>query len=341
MRNYTSSFVSTELFKIGEEDGVLRTSQIRSSYKADFYLVRVRAASKLNDSLSRSIDLEINIDKESDSFFPTHLYQLTVEENRPPNEVLLELEPKLALDERRMLRYKLNPLLSTKPEMDWFELDYETGVLRTNSSGGIGSDHRAQHLIDCEQLDELVLSVDVFDIGNENRQEILVESLLIKVSITDLNDNSPVFDRSLDEFRPAMSEDDRSTAATERFVTRLKATDLDRTERNAAVGYEIVGVRNGELAWFRLEVNGNDGSASLFKVSGVELDREKTGLVFVRVRAFDLNEPSVFAEKEVEITLLDLNDNAPAIANSKLEISLDEEYPLYKVFLFFFVFLLI
>ncbi len=146
-RNYTSKF-NIDLFKIGEEDGVLKANQTRSSYQGDFYIIKVRAVSKLNESLSRTVDIVVDIDKNSDSLFAQRVYDKSAEENLPRGHVVLQLEPKKTLDERRQLRYKLNKMYSTD-RVDWFEIDYESGVLRTNSSASAG-------IVDCEQLDEVI-----------------------------------------------------------------------------------------------------------------------------------------------------------------------------------------
>lgn len=316
-KNYTSR-LNNDLFKIGIDDGILKTNQTRSNYQADFYMIKIRAVSKLNDSLSSIINLVVNLDKESDSLFPKRVYEISVDENLPVDHVILALKPK-RLDERRKLRYRINTM-SSMDNVDWFKLDYENGLLKTNSSK-----------IDCELVDEVILNIDVNDIGNENNEEVFIENLLVKIKINDLNDNQPQWDLSYD-YTVSINEDTNETIQNGRFITKFKATDLDRTEYNSLTDYEIVGVRNGQLGWFKLESNSNEKTSNLYKTSGVEMDREKSSHIIVRVRAFNVNDKSKYVERDVVINLIDLNDNTPVIANQVTLFTLDEDYSLFKVF---------
>ena len=328
-RNVTSK-VNMDLFKIGEEDGILKTNQTRSSYQAQYYIIKVRAVSKLNESLSSIIDLVIDIDKNSDSLFERRVYEKSIDENLEANAVVLQLEPKPSVDQRRLLRYKLNKAYSS--DIDWFTIDYISGILKTNESA-IGFSKNTSP-VDCEKQEEVLISVDVCDVGNENREEVFIENLLVKLRINDLNDNLPQFDFSYD-YAPTISEDDNTTISEERLITRFKTFDLDRTEENSLTDYEITSTKNFKMDWFRLEVNESDRTCSLIKLKNNNLDRERFKKFSVQVKAFNRNDKSKYALKDIHVTLTDLNDNEPVITNKLLEISLNEDQvlsiPFYKV----------
>ncbi len=172
----------------------------------------------------------------------------------------------------------------------------------------------------------------MYDLGNELREEVFIENLVVKLRILDLNDNAPKFDMSFD-FAPSMDEDDLSTIATERFIAKIKATDLDRTLFNSATECEIVDVVNGQIGWFTLKPNSLDNTVHLLKLPNVNLDREKHSTITVRVRAFNTNDRTRYAERDILIGLLDLNDNEPVItSDSNTDIKLAEDFPLYKTF---------
>lgn len=102
-----------------------------------------------------------------------------------------------------------------------------------------------------------------------------MENLLVKIKINDLDDNLPIFEPNY-MYDVKMDEDDNATIPLERFITRFRATDLDRTNRFSAIEYHIdsVSARGLSPDSFRLLVDQQTKEVSLFKLPGVNLDRD-------------------------------------------------------------------
>ncbi|XP_030047622.1 protocadherin Fat 4 [Microcaecilia unicolor] len=142
---------------------------------------------------------------------------------------------------------------------------------------------------------ELLLEVED---GGEPR---LRGRLRVNVTVTDANDNAPVFERA--QYRALLAED----AAPGSSVLRVSASDADEGS-NAEVRYEL------------LEEDGG-GGASPFRIDA------RTGLVTVRealdyesrrqytlsLRATDGGAPALAGRAEALVRLTDVNDNDPIV----------------------------
>ena len=93
----------------------------------------------------------------------------------------------------------------------WFSLDENTGIVRTTFNG-----ENVQQQIDYEQFKEVLLGVDVLD----SKTFDLIETVLVKISINDLNDNSPSFDLKYN-YEVTLDEDTNATVDMERFITKV------------------------------------------------------------------------------------------------------------------------
>lgn len=134
-----------------------------------------------------------------------------------------------------------------------------------------------------------------------------------------------------------MDEDDNSTKPIERFITRFRANDLDRTARLSTIEYRIDSVSSRSLSpnSFRLFVDEQNREVSLFKLAGVELDRDDSSTgnkIKVTVMAENPHDKLKFTRKVIIINLIDLNDNAPRIIDSDSEMTLSEAYKLNQAF---------
>jgi hypothetical protein len=92
----------------------------------------------------------------------------------------------------------------------WFSLDAKTGIVRTTNSEEQGFS------IDYEKFKEVLLGVDAID----PRTLEIIETIVIKIEINDLNDNPPVFDLKYN-YEVFIDEDNEQTSSQERLITKV------------------------------------------------------------------------------------------------------------------------
>ncbi|XP_029369131.1 protocadherin alpha-8-like [Echeneis naucrates] len=186
--------------------------------------------------------------------------------------------------------YKLSP-------NDYFSLDIQnTGDQR------VSAELVLQKPLDREKQDVIELTLTAIDGGKPPK----TGTLRIQVNVLDVNDNSPVFSKSLYKVQVVENVDPGTALLT------LTATDLDD------------GV-NGELIYSFTEtghlntddmfsLNDNTGEIT---VKG-NVDYEENQAFEIRVQARDKGTPPRSAHCKVLFEVVDINDNAPEISVSSL-----------------------
>ncbi|XP_068628013.1 fat-like cadherin-related tumor suppressor homolog [Battus philenor] len=175
-----------------------------------------------------------------------------------------------------------------------FRIDPDTGDLKV-----IG-------YLDRERESEYYLNVTVFDLGVPQRSS----SRLLPVTVLDVNDNPPRFQKTLASFRVT----ENAINGTEIF--RANATDRD-TGLFARVHYSLSGADDGEFCVER-------DTGALFVCA--PLDRERRALYELTVRATDGG--GLRAEALVRVAVDDVNDNAPRFALPSYSARVREDVPL-------------
>jgi hypothetical protein len=319
IRNETETRLDDlDLFKIDSDDGIIRATRSRSSYLADSYRLVIKAQSKLNETLFSKSNFFVNIDNMNDSLFDSRLYELNVDENISINRKIFQLVPKV----NKNLHYKINEKYSTIIGSKWFKLNEMIGILFTNSDE-----------IDYEKNSQVILSVDVFESSE------LIENLILKIDINDLNDNKPVFDLAYN-YEPQIFEDDKQQVDVERLITKFKAVDLDGTEANSRIEYKIESVsRPFKTNQFKLVKSDENDEVSLVKLAGTHLDRDDHRIqnsVTFKVIAEDNPDNVAFklkSEMTIALKLKDLNDNQAVITNNMVSsINVFESQKLFEPF---------
>ncbi|XP_029031863.2 fat-like cadherin-related tumor suppressor homolog isoform X7 [Osmia bicornis bicornis] len=204
------------------------------------------------------------------------------------------------------------------------DLDYNGKLVFCISSGdrdsvfGIDPDTGKLNVIgylDRERENEYFLNISVYDLGKPQKSA----SRMLPVTILDVNDNAPKFEKSLASFR--ISE----TALNGTNVWRANATDADLGE-NARVTYSLVTETND----FRV-----DPLTGVLSVFG-RLDRERQEIYELRIRAQDnggkgTDTPPLYSDALVRVTVDDVNDNAPTFALSSYTVKIREDVPIWTV----------
>ncbi|XP_050924183.1 protocadherin alpha-8-like [Lates calcarifer] len=186
--------------------------------------------------------------------------------------------------------YKLNT-------NDYFSLD-----IQSIGDQSVSAELVLQKALDREKQDVIELTLTAIDGGKPPK----TGTLQIKVNVLDVNDNSPVFSKSLYKVQVAENANIGTPLLT------LTATDSDD------------GV-NGELLYSfsesgrlnpsdKFSLNDNTGEIT---VKG-SIDYEENQAYEIRVQARDKGTPPRYAHCKVLVEVIDVNDNAPEISVSSL-----------------------
>uniref|UniRef100_A0AAY4CGQ0 Protocadherin Fat 4 n=1 Tax=Denticeps clupeoides TaxID=299321 RepID=A0AAY4CGQ0_9TELE len=164
-------------------------------------------------------------------------------------------------------------------------------------------------VLDRERISSYNLTVSVSDNGKPVARSSFA-SLVIFVN--DINDHPPVFQEA--QYRVDISEDVPKGS----YIKGVSATDGD-SGQNANLRYSLVS-GNG-LGWFAISEN------SGLVTSAAPLDRETASEVVLNISAKDQGLQPKISYTRLVVTILDVNDQAPAFAQSSAHVSLVEHAP--------------
>ncbi|XP_053106752.1 protocadherin beta-16-like isoform X10 [Hemicordylus capensis] len=156
-----------------------------------------------------------------------------------------------------------------------------------------------QRPLDREKISEYNITVTATDWGSPR----LTSMRTINIQISDVNDNSPVFEKSLYELQ--LKENNIPGL----LMGSVHAIDLD-TEQNAKVIYSLLpGKISDGLVSSYVSINSETGNLYVLR----SLDYEQIKHFHVTVRASDGISSSLSSEAIVHVVIMDENDNAPFI----------------------------
>ncbi|XP_056296031.1 protocadherin beta-16-like [Pseudoliparis swirei] len=140
-----------------------------------------------------------------------------------------------------------------------------------------------------------------------------IEFFSVTVEINDINDNAPSFKK--DEMKFRISE---SAVIGAKFVLE-RAMDLD-VGVNGLQGYSLKPTDNFHL---KLQ-NQQDGSKKVEMVLQKHLDREAQDHLSLTLTATDGGDPQLSGTMRVDISVLDVNDNAPVFTQEVYKVTIIE-----------------
>ncbi|KAI7793285.1 Pcdh1a3 protein [Triplophysa rosa] len=138
-------------------------------------------------------------------------------------------------------------------------------------------------------------------------------TLEVIVNVLDVNDNSPVFSKSL--YKVKVNEN--IVLGTQ--IISLTATDLDEGI-NGDITYSIVKQGNAKVSDL-FSINSESG---LIKIRG-KIDYEENAAIELRVEAKDKGQPSKSSQCKVLIEVIDVNDNPPELMVTLLASTIKED----------------
>jgi len=161
----------------------------------------------------------------------------------------------------------------------------------------------SQTRLDREEVDSYSFVLVAVDGGSPA----LSGSIDIRVRITDVDDNSPVFERSV--YHAFVPEDARTGSR----ITSVRAVDAD-LGANGEVIYSLVQNRNDDVDQLPFQINSTSG---LISTSG-RLNYESHSEYTLRIRAasrwgMESGRLALTAHAQVLVHVTDVNDNAPTV----------------------------
>lgn len=177
----------------------------------------------------------------------------------------------------------------------FFDINPMSGTVSTKS------------LLDHEQHPEFLLNIG----AKASDSTPLLGYCQIRVTVLDVNDNSPKFGPTLGLV--SIPENSASGA----IVNANEAKDAD-SGKNGAVNYRLV---RDSKNYFTI-----DEESGVLRTNTV-LDYEKDQSYSVRIVAYDMGEPSLSSTLTLSILVQDMNDNAPKFEKDFYEIEVDESLP--------------
>ncbi|XP_060743336.1 protocadherin alpha-7-like [Tachysurus vachellii] len=230
------------------------------------------------------IEVEIKDINDNSPVFPVREKHLEIPENAVSQSTRLPLDAARDLDAGINSLHKY--ILSTN---NYFELDVKTR-----------EEEKIPFLILKKQLDReekpyLNLTLTAYDGGKPER----FGSVNISITVVDINDNAPVFDRQV--YTVTLEENIEIGSS----VVKLHATDLDEGANGQIVYAFDKSVMS--KAFDKFEINSNTGEIT---VKGL-IDFEEQRAYEIDIQASDKGHVPLTGHCSIVINIKDVNDNAP------------------------------
>ncbi|XP_049729798.1 protocadherin alpha-12 isoform X2 [Elephas maximus indicus] len=266
-----------------------------------------------------SIHLEVIVDK------PLQVFHVEVEvrdiNDNPP--VFREREQKVLISESAPLDSPFplegasdsdigrNSLLTYRLSLnEHFELK-----ITTKTDKSILPELVLRKSLDREEIPELNLLLTATDGGKPE----LTGSVQILITVLDVNDNAPAFDKSI--YKVALFENAQNGTR----VIQLNASDLDDgLNREIFYGIRMI-LPVSEKCMF--SINPDTGDIRIYG----KLDFEENTEYEIQVNAIDKGIPSMAGHSTVLVEVLDLNDNVPQVIVTSLSLPIREDAQLGTV----------
>ena len=175
-----------------------------------------------------------------------------------------------------------------------FAVDSSSGVVSTTAS------------LDRESQTTHTFTIMASDTGNPSMSALAP----VMVTLQDENDNPPTFQE------PSYSSSVFENTALGQLIITAVASDLD-TGSNAAINYSLEGT-------VTFDINPTTGAVTV----GGSLDREQQDNYAFQLTATDGGLPARSSSVTFNVTVLDVNDNAPMFQQSSYSVQIPENVPL-------------
>ncbi|KAK2116818.1 Protocadherin alpha-7 [Saguinus oedipus] len=244
------------------------------------------------------VDVEVRDINDNPPLFPATQKNLFIAESRPiDSRFPLEGASDADIGENALLSYRLSP-------NEYFSLDVPTSNQQVKPLGLV-----LRKPLDREETPELHLLLTATDGGKPE----LTGTVQLLVTVLDVNDNAPVFDRTL--YTVKLPEN----VSIGTLVINLNASDLDEG-------------LNGDIIYsFSSDVSPDIKSKfHMDPVSGAitvigHMDFEESRAHKIPVEAVDKGFPPLAGHCTVLVEVVDVNDNAPQLTLTSLSLPISED----------------
>ena len=297
-------------FKLDPSSGQLRVNNTLDYEQRTSYNLTIIVTDNGDIPLSSSTIVYITLEDVNDNAPEfTNSFSASIPEHSSNNTLVLNLT---ATDNDEGSNAVINFII-TGPLNTPFTLDHESGQIRVLNSAEIDREVQQKHYIN-------VVAFNPLDISGPNT------TATVTVTLTDINDNSPLFDVDVIIF--SVDEDDTPVSnvlipgsifgsGNQRYIATVNATDKDaQNTLNSEITYTITG-GSGESTFI---INGNSGA--IYSIS--PLDYEQITTYTLHITASDNGVPVLSSNVTVIINVLDINDNKPVFDQSIYTISISE-----------------
>nr|XP_024659800.1 protocadherin Fat 3 [Maylandia zebra] len=305
-------------FLVEKETGLIRLVKPLDYEEVSIFRFKVAATTRrdLIESVS-TVDLEVKVLDVNDNkpLFETSTYVATVMEGMPVGTRVVQVR---ALDpdwgSNGQVTYSLGPLLTYNLDLTR-DASFFSGPVSTTSVFAI--DSKTGWITTVSQMDHEACSSYSFEVVASDLAELLPLSstTVVTITVSDVNDNPPLFEREL--YRGAVKESD----PLGEVVAVLKTKDRDGTDQNHLVSFCITGGNPRGVFGLALV----QGEWKVY-VSGL-LDREQQDWYLLNITASD---GLYVAHTAVEVTVMDANDNRPICNQAVYSTSFPEDIPINK-----------
>ena len=298
----TSNLTTPTSFVIHNQSGLVTTSLPLDREERETHLLVVQATDSGRETrLSSLTCLLVTVLDENDETptFPEEGYEAEISEFTGEGVRVVEV---LALDGDKDVNAEVR--YEILGESSGFAVHPDTGEVATLG----GYDREVT-----DRYDVIVLATDGGDLP-------LNSTTVVRVTITDENDNAPQFEQS--EYSVSFPENQPPFSP----ILLLRAIDND-IGSNADLAYSI----ESSLPQDHFIINSTSGLLQ----STVPLDREEITSYSVTIISTDMGNPPLSSTAQVTITVTDANDHAPIFTESEYFISINEnfvpEYPIIQL----------
>ncbi|XP_039108687.1 protocadherin alpha-3-like [Hyaena hyaena] len=246
------------------------------------------------------VEVEVKDINDNQPVFPVAVKKLFISESRPPGSLIpLEGASDADIGANSLLTYSLN-------SNDYFTLDIKRNDENIKSLGLV-----LKKLLNREDIPEHHLVITAVDGGKPE----LTGTTQLKITILDVNDNAPEFERTV--YKISLFEN----APNGTLAVTVNASDLDEGVNKDIVYSFNTDVSSDILSKFHLDpLNG------YITVKG-NIDFEETKLYEIQVEATDKGNPPMAGHCTVLVEILDTNDNVPELVIKSLSLPVLEDAP--------------
>ncbi|XP_057188833.1 protocadherin Fat 1a isoform X3 [Triplophysa rosa] len=279
-----------ELFAINSETGWITTLKELDREKRNKYTVSVLATDrgdKTQLTATAKVDVTVVDMNDNPPRFTAEIYKGTVSEDDPPGGVIAILSTTdLDMEDNNK---QINYFITGGDPLGQFVIEHTQGEWKVS----------VRKLLDREERDNYLLNITATD-GT------FTAKAVVEVKVLDANDNSPICEKSL--YMETVPED----SPAGRLILQVSATDAD-IRSNAQISYELHGPGSEHFS-----IDSETGELKTL----LPLDREEEEVHKMKVRALDGG--GRFCEADVEITVEDVNDNAPLFTSDPYTLTVFE-----------------